>query len=273
MDETRIDAQDAQGFVGKVFLGDCVEGMKKLPAGPVDLVITDPPFAIDFKAVKHNYNRTGSLVMKNYAEVDSRSYGAFTLAWMEQAARLLKDSGSMFVFSGWNNLKDVLVAADDLSLTTVNHIVWKYQFGVVCKKKFVTSHYHLLYLCKDDKRRKFFNSSRFKATDRGEGGGSLRYKDLEDVWVIKREYWHGDIKTATKLPAEIIRKILSYASEEGDLVLDPFMGSGQVAVVAREMKRRFTGFEISAEHHAFAMKRLNEGVYRIRDSGIQVNIQ
>src|SRR5659263_42526 len=107
---------------------DCIEGMNRLPEASVDLVITDPPFAIDFKAQRSNYNRTGSRVMEGYNEIRVSEYAGFTLRWMEGVHRALKDSGSFFIFSGWNNLKDILIAIDDLGFTTVNHIVWKYQF-------------------------------------------------------------------------------------------------------------------------------------------------
>jgi len=242
---------------------DCIEGMKAIPGASVDLVITDPPFAIDFKAHRSNYNRTQSRVMTGYNEVRAEDYGDFTLRWMRQVSRVLKDSGSMFVFSGWNNLKDILIAIDDLGLVTVNHIIWKYQFGVVCRRKFVTSHYHCLFACKNDAKRKFFNSARFDKDGRAANGGSLRYRDLEDVWNIKREYWHGDKKTPTKLPRELIEKIILYTSEEGDVVLDPFLGSGQVAVVSRMLNRRYVGFEIVREYYDFAKERLDKGVYRI----------
>lgn len=242
---------------------DCIEGMALLRESSVDLVVTDPPFAIDFKAQRTNYNRTGSRVMEGYNEILASEYGAFTKRWMEGCHRVLKDCGSMFVFSGWNNLKDILIAIDDIGFTTVNHIIWKYQFGVVCKRKFVTSHYHCLFVCKDDRKRKFFNSARYEPDARSENGGSLRYQDLEDVWVIKREYWHGDKKTPTKLPAELVEKILRYTSGEGDVVMDPFLGSGQVAVVAKMLKRRYVGFEIAKEYYDFAKERLDKGVYRI----------
>jgi len=247
----------------KIYNMDCIEGMRHLPESSVDLVVTDPPFAIDFKAQRANYNRTGSRVMEGYNEIRASEYGAFTKQWMSGCHRVLKDSGSMFVFSGWNNLKDILVALDDIGFITVNHIIWKYQFGVVCKRKFVTSHYHCLFICKDDRKRKFFNSARHEQSVRTENGGSMRYQDLEDVWAIKREYWHGDKKTPTKLPAELVEKILLYTSEEGDVVMDPFLGSGQVAVVAKMLKRRHVGFEIVKEYFDFAKERLDKGVYRI----------
>ena len=114
----------------------------------------------------------------------------------------------MYIFSGWNNLKDILIAIDDVGLTVVNHIIWKYQFGVVTKNKFVTSHYHCLFVCKNPKKRKFYPFSRYGKNEKSEDGHSLHYQDKEDVWEIKREYWTGDTKTPTKLPAEIIEKIL-----------------------------------------------------------------
>jgi len=155
----------------------------------------------------------------------------------------------MFVFSGWNNLQDILNALNDARFTLVNHLIWKFQFGVVTKNRFVSSHYHCLYVCKNEKERKFYRNSRFK-------DGSKRYRDMEDVWVIPREYWHGRKKTPTKLPSEVIRKILQYTSSEGDLVLDPFLGSGQVAVVSKEMSRKYLGFEVVKDYFEFAQKRL-----------------
>lgn len=252
--------------VNKIFNADCIEGMKKLPESSIDLVITDPPFAIDFKAQRSNYNRKGSRVLEGYTEIKKEDYYKFTLEWMEEVRRILKDSGSIFVFSGWNNLKDILNSLDEFNFITVNHIIWKYQFGVVTSRKFVTSHYHCLYACKDDKKRKFFPYSRFEKEEKLATGGSAHYRDKEDVWIINREYWNGDIKTPTKLPSELIAKILFYASEEGDLVLDPFLGSGQVAVVSKMHQRNYLGFEIVKEYFNFAKKRLDENLYRITDS-------
>jgi site-specific DNA-methyltransferase (adenine-specific) len=243
---------------------DCLEGMKRIDASSVDLVITDPPFAIEFKARRANYNRTASRVLEGYNEISREHYPEFTLKWMAGVWRVLKPSGSMYVFSGWNNLRDILNAIEETGFTVVNHLIWKYQFGVVTKRKYVTSHYHCLYVCKDEKERRFFPFSRFGKDARDEGGGSLHYRDKEDVWVINREYWSGDRKTPTKLPAELIGKILMYSSEEGDLVLDPFLGSGQVAVVARKLGRDYLGFEIVREYFELASERLDKNLYRIK---------
>jgi site-specific DNA-methyltransferase (adenine-specific) len=247
----------------RIYHLDCLEGMKGLRDGTVDLVVTDPPFAIDFKAKRANYNRTASRVLEGYNEITVEDYPAFTRAWMTEVHRVLKDSGALYVFSGWNHLKDVLNALDDTGFVTVNHLIWKYQFGVVTKRKYVTSHYHCLYVCKNDRKRKFFPFARFAQDEKSEAGGSLHYEDKEDVWVVKREYWTGEKKTPTKLPAELIEKILLYSSEEGDVVLDPFLGSGQVAVVSKRMKRKFVGFEIVEAYFRFARERLAKNRYRL----------
>ena len=235
--------------------------MQQIPKNKFDLVITDPPFAINFKATKANYNRTASRVIQGYNEILPENYYDFSFNWMSEVFRILKESGSMYVFSGWNNLKDILSALDDVGFTTVNHIIWKYQFGVVTKKKYVTSHYHCLYVCKNDKKRKFYPFSRFKKDSKTDNGRSLHYKDKEDVWEIKREYWTGKEKTPTKLPADLIKKILLYSSRKNDLVLDPFLGSGQVAVVSKMLGREYYGFEIVKEYYNFAKKRLEKNVY------------
>jgi len=248
-----------------IYNTDCIEGMNLIPNNTIDIVITDPPFAIDFKAKRNNYNRKQSRVIDGYNEIRKEEYYKFTLNWMKEVYRILKNSGSMYVFSGWNNLKDILNAIDELCFITVNHIIWKYQFGVVTKRKFVTSHYHCLYICKNDKNRKFLPYSKYDKNSKSSKGRSLHYEDKEDVWYIKREYWNGDKKTPTKLPAELIEKILMYSSEEGDIVLDPFLGSGQVAVVSKMMKRQYIGFEIVKEYYEFAKERLEKDIYRIKD--------
>ena len=245
--------------------GDCIALMAKMPEECVDLIITDPPFAIEFGAEKHNYNRKQSRVLDGYNEIKASDYQQFTNDWMQQATRLLKDSGSMYIFSGWNHLREILNAVEDCKLTMVNHLIWKYQFGVVTKRKYVSSHYHCLYVCKNDKKRAFYPYARHSAEEKTANGGSAHYKDKESVWQINREYWTGDKKTPTKLPGELVRKILHYSSQEGDVVLDPFLGSGQVAVVSNMMGRKYIGIEIVQEYFDFAQERITSGRYRISE--------
>ena len=251
-------AEERHAWYDTVHNADCISGMDLIGDSSIDLIITDPPFAIGFGGAKSNYNRTASLVLDGYGEVDAAGYYEFTLAWMRQAHRVLKDTGSMYVFSGWNHLKDVLAALDSTGFKTINHLIWKYQFGVVTRTKYVTSHYHCPYVCKNPSKRKFYPYARFAKDARDPAGASLHYRDKEDVWSIKREYWRGDEKTPTKLPSELVGKILAYSSVRGDVVLDPFLGSGQVAAVSKGAGRHYVGFEVSKKYYEFAKRRLEK---------------
>jgi len=236
--------------INEIYFGDALILMKEIPDETIDLIITDPPFAIDFKAKRSNYNRTKDRVIEGYNEIPKEKYYEFTINWMKEAYRIVKETGSMYVFSGWTNLKDILNSIDEVGFKLINHLIWKYQFGVFTKKKFVTSHYHILFVVKNEKKYKFHKVEKYP----------------EDVWIINREYWIGDKKTPTKLPAELIKKILLYSSDEGDIVLDPFLGSGQVAIVCKITKRNFIGFEIVKEYYEFARKRLSENIYRLKEN-------
>ncbi len=228
---------------------DCIQGMRQISDNKIDLIVTDPPFAINFTSKKANYNRRPELVLDGYNEISRDNYLDFSIDWIKEAGRILKESGSMYIFSGWNNLKDILIAVDEAKLITVGHPIWKYQFGVYSTKRFVSSHYHCIYVCKNEGKRRFYSNSRFT-------NSRERYQDLQDVWVIKREYWTGKIKPPTKLPSELIEKILQYSSKKKDLIFDPFLGSGQVAVVAKELGRKYSGFEIVKKYYNFANSRL-----------------
>lgn len=226
----------------KIYCGDSLLLLKEIPKESVDLIVTDPPFAIEFKGRRTNYHRTPERVIEGYNEIPKEKYLEFTLEWMKEAYRVLKQTGSMYVFSGWTNLKDILIAIDDVGFKTLNHIIWKYQFGVFTRKKFVTSHYHVLLVVKDLKKYTFNKIEHYP----------------EDVWRINREYWTGKTKTSTKLPVELVKRTILFSSKEGDIVLDPFMGSGTTAVSCKLTNRHFIGFEIVPEYVRFASQRVSK---------------
>jgi site-specific DNA-methyltransferase (adenine-specific) len=225
-----------------IYQGDSLDLMKKIPPGVIDLIVTDPPFAIDFHAKKLNYNRTGENVMGGYVEIPAEDYATFMHSWLIEAYRILSGSGSLYVFSGWNRLQDVLSGLEKAGFHTINHIIWKYQFGVFTRKKFVTSHYHILFAVKNRRNYTFNKIEHYP----------------EDVWIINREYWKGKRKTPTKLPHDLVKKILLYSSNQDDLVFDPFLGSGTVAVVSKALGRHFLGFEMVEEYYRFASDRISE---------------
>ncbi len=211
-----------------VLYEDCVVGMTKLPKSSVNLVVADPPFGIGFDGKSSVYNRDETLVIDGYEEVQG-SYEKFTISWISELPRILREDGSAYIFSGWTNLESILKGAREAGLETINHIIWHYPFGVFTKRRFVTSHYHVILLAKD--RKEFFFNK-------------LEHYP-EDVWTVSRQYRAGESKNSTKLPFEVVSRCIDYSSRPGDVVLDPFMGNGTTAAVAKANWRHYVGFEIN----------------------------
>ncbi|MCG3253825.1 MAG: site-specific DNA-methyltransferase, partial [Candidatus Heimdallarchaeota archaeon] len=136
-----------------IYYEDCIANIpKRIDDDSIDLIIADPPFGIRFDGKGSQYNRKSEFVVSGYSEIKQANYHEFSKAWIKAIYPVLKETGSAYIFSGWTNLKDILIAIDDAGFTTQNHIIWKYQFGVFTKRKYVTSHYHILFLIKNPKK-------------------------------------------------------------------------------------------------------------------------
>ena len=192
-----------------------------------DLIFADPPFGIGFKGNLQTYNRTPDAL--SYVEVPREDYPDFIRSLLEWSYNVLKDNGSMWLLSGWNNLRVVLDVVEDVGFIQLNHCIWKYQFGVFTKRRFTTSHYHLLLLVKDENDYTF---------------NKLEYY-AEDVWYIKRPYKHGVQTAGNELPDELVEKCVYTSSNRGDLIVDPVLGSGTTMKVCLHMKRRCIGIEVN----------------------------
>ncbi len=229
---------------------DCISGCRShVMSESVDLIVTDPPYGIKGDKLHKHYNRDETFVVDGYVEVPAEEYGRFSRLWLKEAERILKPGGAIFIVSGYTNLYHILHALRESGLEEVNHIIWKFNFGVFTRMKFVSSHYHILYYEKPGKKRKrtFNLESRFGLEEKDEAGGSLNYQDREDVWQINREYKPGKVKNKNELPQELLVKMIQYASNDGDTVCDLFMGGFSTAKTAVGLGRRFVGFEISPE--------------------------
>ena len=219
-------SRNTSGF-DVVHYTDNIEGMRKLDSESIDCVIADPPFGLSFTGKESIYNRDQRFVKSGYKEAIG-DYEAFSQRWIAELPRLLKETGSAWIFSGWTNLGDILTAVKRSGLILVNHVIWKYQFGVFTEKKFVTSHYHVLFLAKS--KNYYFNK--------------IIHYPL-DVWEINRTYRKGEVKNATKLPNELIQRCIDFTTKPGDLVMDPFMGNGTTALVSRGTFRHYLGYELN----------------------------
>ena len=226
--------------------GDCISGAAEhIPDDSVDLIITDPPYGIYGDKLHRHYNRKEEFVVEGYVEIPQAQYEDFSLKWIREAERVLRPGSSIYIVSGYTNLVDILVALRQTSLKEINHIIWKYNFGVFTRQKYVSSHYHILFYEKPGGKRTFNLESRYGLVEKTDDDRSLNTRDREDVWVINREYKPGKLKNKNELPLALLIKMIQYSSNEGDLVGDLFLGGFSTAKAAIGLNRRATGFEIS----------------------------
>ncbi|MDR0619726.1 MAG: site-specific DNA-methyltransferase [Bacteroidales bacterium] len=239
---------------------DCISGAKKhFKDNSVDLIISDPPYGINGDKLDKHYNRDESNVIEGYVEIPENEYPEFSVKWIKEAERVLRPSGSIYIISGYSQLRHILNALAATKLQEKNHIIWKYNFGVYTSKKYISSHYHILYYVKPPCNSATFNTNAFFAdSEKTESGGSLNYLDREDVWVINREYKPGQVKNKNELPKSLLTKMILYSSNQDDLVCDFFLGSFSTAKTAIGLGRRACGFEVNTNAFDYQIKEIGK---------------
>ena len=199
--------------------------------------------------------------MDGYVEVPKEEYAHFSLKWIKEAERVLKPGGSLYVISGYTNLADILNALRKTALTEINHIIWKYNFGVYTKTKFVSSHYHILFHKKGGAGTPSTLSADMRAT-------KIKERRVGKLRRSRRCLAHQSrIQTRknqnkNELPTQLLIKIIQYSSNEGDMICDFFLGSFSTAKVAKGLNRRAGGFELSKpafEYQLGEFSKLREG--------------
>lgn len=251
---------------------DCIEGMQQLEDGAVDLVFADPPFNIGYK---YDVYRD---------QLDDDDYLDWSRRWMGEVARVLKPDGTFWLAIGDEYAAELKVMAQrEHRFVCRSWVLWYYTFGVHCKYNFARSHTHLFYFVKDPKNFTFLHdeirvpSARqlvygdHRANSKGrlpDNTWILRPQDLPegfqpdgDVWYFprvcgtfkERAGWHG-----CQMPEQLLGRIIRACSREGELVLDPFGGSGTTLAVAKKLKRQFVGFELSESYAEAIRKRLDD---------------
>ena len=238
---------------------DAATCMKSLEPATVQCIVCDPPFGLGEDTFDKHYARDQTQIVTGYktAPEDDKSYEEWATTWIREIPRILRPDGTAYIVCAWNHVCDVELAIRSAGLIVLNHIIWKYNFGVYTQKKFVSSHYHILRCGKKGSKPAFYSRAYFNETDKTATGHNAQYTDMEDVWMIPKEFAQGEQKNVNKLPDDLVKKMLSYSSKPGDLVADFFLGNFTTAYVARRLGRPFVGSEINpAMHtlHATAVK-------------------
>jgi site-specific DNA-methyltransferase (adenine-specific) len=252
----------------EVIEGDCVRVLAGLPEGFADLVFADPPFNIGYQYDVYDDRRARG------------DYLAWTEQWLAAASRALKPNGSLFLAIGDEFVAEHKVRLDALGLTMRNWVVWHYTFGVSCTKKFNRSHAHILYYVRDPKNYTFnpdavrVPSARMTtyADRRANPVGKLpddtwvlrpqesdtHFQPQSDTWFVSRVCgtFKERVDHPCQMPEAVLDRIIRVATNPGDVVLDPFAGSGTTLAVAKKLGRRYLGVELSEQYADGVRKRL-----------------
>lgn len=239
-------------WVDRLLQGDCIELMATLPEASVDLIFADPPFniGITYASAFHDSR-------------PDRVYVAWSRQWIAQAVRLLKPTGSLYIAIGDEYVADIRVILRDFPVHFRNWIIWYYTFGQHARKKFNRSHAHILYFV-NHPREFTFNSESIRVPS----ARQLVYNDRranpkgklpDDVWTFSRVC--GTFKERLgnhpcQMPESLLERIILASSNPGDLVLDPFAGTGTTLTAAKSLDRRFLGIELSEEYCRAIRQRL-----------------
>lgn len=243
----------------RILHGDCVAEMRALPAKSVDLVFADPPYNLQLNGdLLRPEGSTVDAVDDDWDHFDSfAAYDEFTRSWLAEAHRVLKDDGSLWVIGSYHNIFRVGTALQDIGYWILNDIIWRKTNPMPNFKgtRFTNAHETLIWCAKSEKARYKFNYHAMKALN----------DDLQmrSDWSIplctgaeREKLVTGEKAHPTQKPEELLYRVLLACSEPGDLVLDPFLGSGTTGAVAKRLGRDFIGIEREPLYIDVAQKRI-----------------
>jgi len=243
----------------RVIVGDCIEELKLLPEGSVDLVFADPPYNLQLNnelyrpdnsrvdAVDDDWDKFGSFA----------AYDAFTRDWLSACRRVLKPSGSLWVIGSYHNIFRVGTILQDLGFWILNDVVWRKSNPMpnFRGRRFTNAHETLIWAARDPKAGYTFNYEALKA-----GNEDIQ---VRSDWTLalctgeeRLKGRDGKKLHPTQKPEALLARVLLSSSRVDDLVLDPFCGTGTTGAVAKKLGRRFVGCERDAGYAQAAEKRI-----------------
>ncbi|HEY8696816.1 MAG TPA: site-specific DNA-methyltransferase [Rhizomicrobium sp.] len=252
-----IELADA---VGGVLEGDCIEVMKALPEGCADLIFADPPYNLQLEGeLRRPDNSRVDAVDDDWDQFGSfADYDRFTRDWLTAARRVLKDTGALWVIGSYHNIFRVGAILQDLGFWILNDVVWRKTNPMPNFRgvRFTNAHETLIWAARDRKQKSYtFNYEAMKALNdelqmRSDWtlpicAGGERLKDA-----------NGSKAHSTQKPESLLHRVIVASSKPGDVILDPFFGSGTTGAVAKRLGRRFIGIERNPDYAVLARKRI-----------------
>ncbi|WP_281063741.1 site-specific DNA-methyltransferase [Sphingomonas sp. LaA6.9] len=242
----------------RILMDDCVAAMASLPDKSIDMIFADPPY---------NLQLGGDLLRPDGSQVDAvdddwdkfdsfAAYDKFTKAWLKEARRILKDDGTIWVIGSYHNIFRVGAAIQDEGYWILNDVVWRKSNPMPNFKgtRFTNAHETLIWASKSEKARYTFNYRAMKTLN---DELQMRSDWLFPICGGQERLKRGGVKVhPTQKPEALLYRILLACTKPGDVVLDPFFGTGTTGAVARRLKRHFIGIEREANYIEAAHERI-----------------
>ena len=245
--------------LNQILAGDCIEVMNSLPAGSVDLIFADPPYNLQLRGDLHRPDNSRVDAVDDHWDQFSgfAAYDSFTRDWLAAARRLLKPDGAIWVIGSYHNIFRVGAELQNQGFWIMNDVIWRKSNPMpnFRGKRLTNAHETLIWASKSEASKYTFNYEALKSLNEG--------VQMRSDWLIPlctgSERLKGEDGTKahpTQKPEALLARVLLATTNPGDVVLDPFFGTGTTGAVAKMLGRRWIGIEREEEYRAVAEKRI-----------------
>jgi site-specific DNA-methyltransferase (adenine-specific) len=251
-----------------IYNGDCTKILNdNIDKNSIDLIFSDPPYNLSGNGLKWEGNKTGGdwyMVNENWDKMTAPEYMQFSRKWIGGCYRALKDGGSIYIACSYHNIGEMIIVLKQLNFKINNIITWQKTNAMpnMTRRVFTHSTEFVIWAVKGKKWTFNYEELR-KINPEKQKDGSI--KQMRDVWALPlvqgKERIRGKNGKAlhpTQKPEEMLKRIIIASSNKGDVVLDPFLGSGTTAVVAKRLKRDWIGIEKEKKYIEISKKRIKE---------------
>ena len=251
--------------LNQIIQGDCIANMNALPANSVDLVFADPPYNLQLGGnLSRPDNSVVNGVTEDWDQFDTMdAYDLFTHDWLQAARRILKPNGSMWVIGSYHNIFRVGAILQDQQFWIQNDIIWRKTNPMPNFRgtRFTNAHETLIWATKTEDAKPTFHYDAMKMMN---DGVQMRSDWTLPICTGLERLKKSDGKKAhpTQKPESLLHRVILSTSNPGDVIVDPFFGTGTTGAVAKKLGRKFIGFEMEEEYIIHARRRIekiNEG--------------
>ena len=256
--------------INTIINGECISEMKKLPDSCIDLIIADPPYnlskggewkwdnSVSFSGMGGSWNITN----ENWDNMSLEDYFNFSIAWLTEAKRILKPSGSMWIFGTYHNIGIINIVCQMLGIEIINEVIWykRNAFPNLSGRRLTASHETILWTHSGGKKRNYYFDYEYSKNGEFAGDGlKSPGKQMRTVWDLSNNKKPDELKYGkhpTQKPIKVLSRMIKLSSRPGDIMLTPFAGAGSECVAAKMTGRHYIGFETEEEYCKISEERL-----------------